>query len=562
MPLALGKSDSVISHNIAEMIKSGHPRDQAIAVAYREAGRSKDHADADPPTCTIPNWKVFSNGTHKGSYYSPEDVKRIVANFTRLRGHLSPSMGLGHDRKQRLAQSLGLPSVGDITDAQTTDGTDLILTISNVPTWLGGMINAGRYKAGSVELKPDIQDPADPGRKLHGPILDGIALLGEEQPAVKGCDRPTAVFSDGRPVPPNYDPLPVSSEAMASFSADVKDAPVTCFSESAMPHKISGKGHEGERGAVASNTNWERVDPDDKDSPVSYGKDKRGTKNHADDKSMTREEMSKCMSEAGMDEKEYSAFSDDQMMAAFSAYSAMKKKYAVGDGTSKNQEGQQRAMNYKDPDVHKTETHLHADMPPAVTPTTPPPDPNKPPVPPNGQMAAPETAPFKAGPESAAVEGKVDPAMMAAFSSLLDRKFAERVGPLEAKMSADQQKQDEEMKMSAKSFSEQVVDAAIKAFKIEPKDRHLYVNEGIEVHTKKTYSGASGTEALRNWRINIESRPTIGEYQKRAQTNPNPTAGNKMVLSPLQQAMLESEPMQRSGVGVLARIKILEAAGK
>ncbi len=39
MPLQSGSSDAVVSHNIAEMIKAGHPRDQAVAAAYRKAGR-------------------------------------------------------------------------------------------------------------------------------------------------------------------------------------------------------------------------------------------------------------------------------------------------------------------------------------------------------------------------------------------------------------------------------------------------------------------------------------------------------------------------------------------
>jgi hypothetical protein len=41
MPLKPGSSDEVISENIAEMIRAGHPRDQAIAAAYRNAGRSR-----------------------------------------------------------------------------------------------------------------------------------------------------------------------------------------------------------------------------------------------------------------------------------------------------------------------------------------------------------------------------------------------------------------------------------------------------------------------------------------------------------------------------------------
>lgn len=38
MPLKPGKSQTIISQNIAEMIRAGHPRGQAIAAAYRKAG--------------------------------------------------------------------------------------------------------------------------------------------------------------------------------------------------------------------------------------------------------------------------------------------------------------------------------------------------------------------------------------------------------------------------------------------------------------------------------------------------------------------------------------------
>lgn len=45
MPLEAGSSDEVISRNIAEMIRAGHPRDQAVAAAYRSAGRTMKKAD-------------------------------------------------------------------------------------------------------------------------------------------------------------------------------------------------------------------------------------------------------------------------------------------------------------------------------------------------------------------------------------------------------------------------------------------------------------------------------------------------------------------------------------
>ena len=37
MPLLKGKSQRVISHNIREMEKAGHPHDQAVAAAMRQA---------------------------------------------------------------------------------------------------------------------------------------------------------------------------------------------------------------------------------------------------------------------------------------------------------------------------------------------------------------------------------------------------------------------------------------------------------------------------------------------------------------------------------------------
>ena len=41
MPLKPGKSKKTISSNIAEMIRAGRPPQQAIAAAYRNAGKSK-----------------------------------------------------------------------------------------------------------------------------------------------------------------------------------------------------------------------------------------------------------------------------------------------------------------------------------------------------------------------------------------------------------------------------------------------------------------------------------------------------------------------------------------
>jgi len=41
MPLKKGKSKAVISENISELRKSGHPENQSIAIAMNKAGKSK-----------------------------------------------------------------------------------------------------------------------------------------------------------------------------------------------------------------------------------------------------------------------------------------------------------------------------------------------------------------------------------------------------------------------------------------------------------------------------------------------------------------------------------------
>lgn len=186
-----------------------------------------------PATCNLLRWQVFHKGFHKGTLYTADKVRRIAANFARLRGHLDPKMGLGHDRAQRLAASLGLPNVGRVTAAEATADGDLYLDVRNVPTWVGAKVNAGRYDDGSVELKPSYPDPADPAKAIPGPVLDGLALLGEEQPAVKGCPPPRATFDDGTEVPPSHDPLPVPKALSASLAYSDRD-PTLCFSETAM----------------------------------------------------------------------------------------------------------------------------------------------------------------------------------------------------------------------------------------------------------------------------------------------------------------------------------------
>jgi len=41
MPLKKGKTKAAVSSNIAELRRSGYEKDQAVAIAYSKAGKSK-----------------------------------------------------------------------------------------------------------------------------------------------------------------------------------------------------------------------------------------------------------------------------------------------------------------------------------------------------------------------------------------------------------------------------------------------------------------------------------------------------------------------------------------
>lgn len=194
-----------------------------------------------PPTCNVLGWVVFWPGYHKDELYTPQRCELIPVNFRLLADRTphaklgdelpgtSPRGKLGHDPQQLLAQRLkessGLISVGDITRCDAVPGYPghVEIDVRNVPTRLvGGEIAAGRYNSGSVELKGQVRDPRDPSRFLDGPVLTAIAFLGEEPPALNECHpdlqartKPRATFDDGSPVPPNPEPPPEMVAAMS-----------------------------------------------------------------------------------------------------------------------------------------------------------------------------------------------------------------------------------------------------------------------------------------------------------------------------------------------------------
>lgn len=151
----------------------------------------------------VDNWKVFKPGFHKGRYYSAADCKRIVDNYAKYSTGPEPYVKvktkLGHDDEQRLANSMGMPNQGPVSNCRLTEDGGVELDIDNVPTFTGKEIEAGRINDGSVELQWDVPDPIDPRKIIPGPVLMGVAFLGEEHPGVKGLPSPKVTKFNDQP---------------------------------------------------------------------------------------------------------------------------------------------------------------------------------------------------------------------------------------------------------------------------------------------------------------------------------------------------------------------------
>lgn len=165
-------------------------------------------AETLPPTCSIKGLLAFGPGMHKGELYSADRCARTPGNFKALPGTV-PTVKVGHDKQQRFAQSLGFSNTGHIGDCRHVPGYPGIweVDLDNVPTDVGQQWNANWLKGSSVELNKQ-RHPDDATKELE-PVLTGISLLGEEQPAVRNFPQelqhrvhPKATFADGREVPP------------------------------------------------------------------------------------------------------------------------------------------------------------------------------------------------------------------------------------------------------------------------------------------------------------------------------------------------------------------------
>jgi len=111
------------------------------------------------------------------------DLDELIANFAASKDQIKVPAKLGHDDGQRLLQQDGYPAAGWLKRLYRA-GTKLVGDFGNVPSKVADIVEAGGWRSVSAEIWHDVTV----GTQKFASLLMGVALLGEEQPAVTTLD--------------------------------------------------------------------------------------------------------------------------------------------------------------------------------------------------------------------------------------------------------------------------------------------------------------------------------------------------------------------------------------
>lgn len=210
----------MIGRNIARLVREGYDRDQAVAIAYRQAGRS-NHAEvkapgtpvAGIPLAKLPGIAVFSAGFWNGRRWTPELLRQMRDNYLSLakpgpngRPWYVPYVSINHDKFPEM-KGFRFGSLENVR----LDGNTIRFDADGVPEPVARLVKSGMLAHPSAEIVEPMRDAsgkivsgfAGPdGKIIDGPVIKCLTLLGNDVPGVKGSDPlPDPVYSSRSPLP-------------------------------------------------------------------------------------------------------------------------------------------------------------------------------------------------------------------------------------------------------------------------------------------------------------------------------------------------------------------------
>jgi len=105
-----------------------------------------------PETVDLKGIEIFSAKYRpKGHKYTDEQLEKIVDGFYETEDELKPYLKFGHDDKQKLVQTSGMPALGWVKNLRKV-GKKLIADFIKVPKKIYELIKAGAYRRISAEI--------------------------------------------------------------------------------------------------------------------------------------------------------------------------------------------------------------------------------------------------------------------------------------------------------------------------------------------------------------------------------------------------------------------------
>lgn len=175
-----GKAENPAAAALAQWEKGHVVKDGAWAKKETSAGK-EDLAAADPDSGELTDVEILSTGTWKGFKITEDDLDNFVENFSQL--PLKVPLKLGHTDKQKYAQREGRPAFGWIKNIKRV-GTKLTADIGDIPKKLVELVLKKHWIRFSSEIIKNYRYRGN----IYQNVLTGLALLGEELPAVQTLD--------------------------------------------------------------------------------------------------------------------------------------------------------------------------------------------------------------------------------------------------------------------------------------------------------------------------------------------------------------------------------------
>lgn len=126
--------------------------------------------------------EIFDVGKWNGLDFSDDDLNSIAAAFDELSGVQKVPIKLGHNDKQPMTD--GQPALGWVHRVYR-QGSKLVADITDIPRQIYDAISKRLYRTVSVELLKSVEHKG----KGYPWVLDAVALLGADQPAVNTLDE-------------------------------------------------------------------------------------------------------------------------------------------------------------------------------------------------------------------------------------------------------------------------------------------------------------------------------------------------------------------------------------